>query len=50
VTVVINTCGDVDSGGSDSDDHSKRVAAVNSLEKEKPRPNQSTTFLNIEGS
>jgi len=44
----MNTRTDVDGGG---DDHGKKVAVVgNSPGKEKPRLNQSTTFLNIEGS
>jgi hypothetical protein len=45
----MNILTDVDSGG---DDRDKKVAvvAVNSLGREKPRPNQSTIFLNIEGS
>jgi hypothetical protein len=47
----MNTRADIgDGGGGDRGDHSERVVAVNSLEKEKPRPNQSTIFLNIEGS
>jgi hypothetical protein len=45
----MNTRADIDGGGGDRRDRSKKVA-VNSLEKEKPRPNQSTTFLCIEGS
>jgi len=45
----MNTRTGVDSGGGD---RGKRVAvvAVNSLGKEKPRLNQSTKFLCIEGS
>jgi len=46
----MNTRADIDGDGGDRRDHNKKVAAVNSLEREKPRPNQSTTFLNIEGS
>jgi hypothetical protein len=46
----MNTRADVDGGGGDRRDHSDKVAAGNSLGKEKPRLNQSTIFLNIEGS
>jgi len=47
----MNTRADVgDGGGGDRRDHSNKVVVVNSLEKEKPSPNQSTIFLNIEGS
>jgi len=46
----MNTRADVDGGGGDQRDHSKKVVAVNSLEKEKPRPNQLAIFLSIEGS
>jgi hypothetical protein len=46
----MNTRADIDGGGGDRRDHNNKVVAVNSLEKEKPRPNQSTIFLNIEGS
>jgi hypothetical protein len=50
VTEVVNTRADVDGGGGGRRDHSDKVAAVNSLGKEKPKINQSTIFLNIEGS
>ncbi len=48
VTGVMNLRTDVHSGGGD---RGKKVAvvAVNSLGREKPRPNQSTMFLSIEG-
>jgi hypothetical protein len=46
----MNTRADIDDGGSDRRDHSNKVVAVNSLEKERPRPNQLTTFSSIEGS
>jgi hypothetical protein len=46
----MNTRADIDGGGNGGRDHNKKVAAVNSLEREKPRPNQSTTFLDNEGS
>jgi hypothetical protein len=46
----MNTRADADGGGSDRRDHSNKVVVVNSLEKEKPRLNQSTIFLSIEGS
>jgi len=47
----MNTRADIDGGDGDRRDRSKKVAVVgNSLEKEEPRPNQSTTFLSIEGS
>ena len=46
----MNTRADIDDGGSDRRDHNKKVAAVNSLERERPRPNQLTTFSSIEGS
>jgi hypothetical protein len=47
----MNTRDGIDGGGGDRRDHSNKVAAaVSSLEKEKPRPNRSTIFLNIEGS
>jgi hypothetical protein len=48
VTAVTNTRADIDGGGGGRSE--KVVAVVNSLEKEKPRPSQSTTFLSIEGS
>jgi hypothetical protein len=44
----MNIRADVDGGGCDRGD--KAVVVVNSLGKQKPRPNQSTTFLYIEGS
>jgi len=46
----MNTRADIDGGGGNRRDHSKKVVVGNSLEKEKPRPNQSTIFLSIEGS
>jgi len=46
----MNTRADVDDGGGDRRDHSEKVVVVNSPGKEKPRPNQSAIFLNIEGS
>jgi len=46
----MNTRADIDGGGGSRRDHSKKVVVGNSLEKEKPRPNQLTTFLGIEGS
>jgi hypothetical protein len=45
----MNNCADVDDGGGDRGNN-LAVVAVNSLGKEKPRPNQSTIFLNNEGS
>jgi len=50
VTEVVNTRADVGGGGGGRRDRSKKVVVGNSLEKEKPRPNQSTIFLYIEGS
>jgi hypothetical protein len=46
---VMNNCADADGGGGDRCNLAV-VAAVNSLGKEKPRPNQSTIFLSSEGS
>jgi hypothetical protein len=51
VTAAVNTRDDIDGGGGDHCDHSDKVVVeVNSLGKEKPKPNRSTVFLNIEGS
>jgi len=46
----MNTRTGADNGG--GDDRGNKVVAVgkNSLGKEKPKPNQSTIFLGIEGS
>jgi hypothetical protein len=49
VTSLMNILTDVDSGG-DGRDKKVAVVAVNSLGREKPRLNQSTIFLCIEGS
>jgi hypothetical protein len=46
----MNTRAGIGGGGGDRGDRSDKVVVVNSLGKEKPRPNQSTIFLNIEGS
>jgi hypothetical protein len=43
----MNIRADVDAGGCDRGD---KVVVVNSPGKEKPRPNQSTMLLYIEGS
>jgi hypothetical protein len=43
----MNNRADVDNGGSD---HCEKVVVENNPGKEKPRPNQSTILLCIEGS